>query len=348
MTGDPGRDFYDPPVQPIRPVRVQATPVVVVLLMLIGTLVGGWYLAKKAGWLTPVERVSQGAASTEGIGIKSRIAYPPEPASFNGATRDLTQEQLDALKRELEAQRRLLEAMAKKPAPAPPPPAQTKPAAPPPAPKPHRPMQFITNKVEKTAADDPDQHDLAPGATKLPCIVETAMHSEIESHFTAKVRNDVYDTATGGHLLVPQGSTILGEYHSAELAFGNERLPSVSLTLALPDGRTVDLGKAPVMNQRGMAGLVSRVDQHWWRNLGAVFIMGVLRGGQQAVAVQMGGAGSASGAMAQGLAGSASQFGQQTLGKAIDTRPTILVDSGELCQVLLTKPLTLAAYGAGR
>ena len=31
------------------------------------------------------------------------------------------------------------------------------------------------------------------------------------------------------------------------------------------------------------------------------------------------------------------------LGRALDTRPTSMVDRGQLCQVLLTKPLTLPA-----
>jgi len=33
----------------------------------------------------------------------------------------------------------------------------------------------------------------------------------------------------------------------------------------------------------------------------------------------------------------------QRVGRALETRPTITVDSGQLCQVLLTKPLTLPA-----
>ena len=40
---------------------------------------------------------------------------------------------------------------------------------------------------------------------------------------------------------------------------------------------------------------------------------------------------------------SPNQATQQRLGRALDTRPTIEVDSGQLCQVLLTKPLHLPA-----
>ena len=37
----------------------------------------------------------------------------------------------------------------------------------------------------------------------------------------------------------------------------------------------------------------------------------------------------------------------QRVGRALETRRTITVDSGQLCQVLLTKPLTLPALWQG-
>ena len=69
---------------------------------------------------------------------------------------------------------------------------------------------------------------------------------------------------------------------SSVLLYGNERLPTISLTLALPDGRSVDLGQAPVTDQQGVAGLTGRVNQHYWRLFGAVFIGGALRHLRQA------------------------------------------------------------------
>src|SRR3989441_8680163 len=144
------------------------------------------------------------------------------------------------------------------------------------------PMLFVHHDVQP-GPPPPRTTDyiLAPGAGKLPCVVETAMNSEVEGYFTAKVSTNVYDTATGRHLLVPQGSTLLGHDQSSALLYGNERLPTISLTLALPDGRSVDLGHAPVTDQQGIAGLTGRVDQHFWRLFGAVFLGGALRGGGQ-------------------------------------------------------------------
>ena len=91
-----------------------------------------------------------------------------------------------------------------------------------------------------------------------------------------------------------------------------------------------------------MAGLTGKVDQHWWRLFGAVLIGGALRGGQQAIQLETAGAGAA-GHVASGLGQVAGQVGQQRLGRALDTRPTIEIAAGQLCQVLLVKPLALQA-----
>jgi len=219
-------------------------------------------------------------------------------------------------------------------------------AVPPQTPPQHRelpPMLYVSHEVKDTRPDvTPEAYTLAPGATKLPCVIETAMNSDVEGYFTAKVAANVYDTATGQHLLVPQGSTLLGQDQSSTLLYGNERLPTISLTLALPDGRSVDLGHAPVTDQQGIAGLTGHVDQHFWRLFGAVFVGGALRGGTQALQVGLV-QGGPIGQVAGGLGATGSQVMQQRLGRALDTRPTITVESGQLCQVLLTKPLTLPA-----
>ena len=204
-------------------------------------------------------------------------------------------------------------------------------------------MLFVSHEVkEGPPKPTTTAYTLAPGATKLPCVVETSINSDVQGFFAARVSTNIYDTATGRHLLVPQGSTILGRDQSQDLLYGNERLPTVSLTLAFPDGRSVDLGQAPVTDQQGMMGLTGRVNQHFWRNLAAVFIGGTLRGGMQALQIQMAGAGGA-GQVAAGMSSVGNQALSPRIGRALDTRPTIEIDAGQICHVLLIKPLSLPA-----
>ena len=70
-----------------------------------------------------------------------------------------------------------------------------------------------------------ESYTLAPGKTKIQCQMETEMNSEVPGVFTAQVLTHVYDTATGKNVLIPQGSTILGQYESGDL-YGNERIPT--------------------------------------------------------------------------------------------------------------------------
>jgi type IV secretion system protein TrbI len=77
-------------------------------------------------------------------------------------------------------------------------------------------MLFVSHDIKDGPVKSPvPEYTLAPGSTKLPCIIETAINSDVEGYFTAKVSTNVYDTATGRHLLVPQGSTVLGHDQSS-------------------------------------------------------------------------------------------------------------------------------------
>jgi type IV secretory pathway VirB10-like protein len=348
-TYDP--DIYGPLRPPVPPVRVRLFKLVAALVLVVGGLIGTFVVAKWAGWLKPVGPAAR--YDTDGqAGIKSTIKYPVEPKALttaaNGGDPDAEWKRWvrsrlsehDAKLTDHEARLKALEGQMK--GKKPPPTQAPAQAQQPPKPKAYRSMQFVSNKIEPKKLDDPDAYRLAAGQ-KLACVVETAVNSDVtDSYFTAKVRNDIYDTDTGHFLLVPQGSTIVGKYHSSQLLFGNERLPTTSLRLSILNRDAVEIGDGPVVDQKGQAGLVSRVDQHYWRLFSAVVIMGVLRGGQQAIQYQLG-ANDPMGAVASGLAGATNQAGQMRIGPALNTKPTIEVYAGEPCNLLLTKDLKLPA-----
>jgi type IV secretory pathway VirB10-like protein len=342
-------DLYGPLRPPQPPVRVRLLKLVAAMALVFGGLIGSFLVARWAGWLEPVQQAAR--YDTDGQnGIKSTIKYPVEPKPLTVATnggdpdtewkRWVRQKFLDhdakLLDHETRIKRLEEQAKAQKPAALAQAPSQPKPKA-------YRSMQFVSNKIEAKPSEDSDAHGLAPGGTKLAFTVESSMNSDVESYWTGTVRTNICDTATGTHLLIPQGSTILGNYKSEKLLFGNARLPTFALTVSLPNGTPVDLGEAPVMDQKGQAGLASHVDQHYWRLVSAIVIMGVLRGGQQAVQYQLA-ANDPAAAIASGMASSASQVGQMRIGPALNTRPTIYVDAGELGVVILTKALKLPPY----
>jgi len=329
--------------------RLHPVKVLGLLLAVAVTLIGGtlWLLTTKARPVsTPtVESTAWPAWMRQAQSYAPAEPLLPKTAEAAGDPHASLLAKLTALQADLERQRQELEALKKRPSGTTviQQPGQQTAKVTPPA-KTSASMLFVQHELKEPEAPMSKEpaYTLAPGATKLPCIVETAINSDVEGYFTAKVSTNVYDTATGRHLLVPQGSTILGHDQSQSLLYGNERLPTISVTLALPDGRSVDLGQAPVTDQQGVAGLTGRVNNHWGRLFGAVFIGGALRGGMQALQGSMAQAGGV-GQVASGISTLGNQAVTQRAGRALDTRPTIAVDAGQLCHVLLTKPLHLPA-----
>jgi type IV secretion system protein VirB10 len=204
-------------------------------------------------------------------------------------------------------------------------------------------MLFVSHDLKAPEAGAPvGTYTLAPGATKLPCILETKIVSDVEGFFTCRVTTNVYDTGTGRHLLVPQGSTVLGNDQANTLVYGSNRMDTVSLTLALPDGRTVELGKAPVTDQQGVAGLTGDVNNHYLKLFGAVVIGGALKGGMSAFQIAAADAAGA-GQVTAGLTALGNQATTKVVQPYINIRPTITIDAGQLAHVLLLKPLHLPA-----
>jgi type IV secretory pathway VirB10-like protein len=200
----------------------------------------------------------------------------------------------------------------------------------------HRQMGHLTFELPKEVSKAPPRFALAPGDTIMPCRVLSAMHSDIESNATVKVTTNIYDTDSRRQLLIPQGSTILVRYFSAQLVPGNERLPSNSTILTLPKGTPVELDGEPLMDAIGQAGLVTDINRHYLRALAAVIVQGVGRGSITAV--------SGTNPYAAGIASSAGGALNQKAQKWIDLRPTITVAAGEDCNAILTRAIQLPAY----
>lgn len=267
--------------------------------------------------------------------------YTSDPVPPPVVKPDHTEAMLKELMAQQEALRKELAELRKQPR-QPPPAAQPAPQRhPEKTPRQHTPMVFIEHAPTKTVQQSENLHWLGAG-TWIPCTVEPRIQSDVPGYFTVKTRTPVYDTKTGNYLLIQQNQSIVAKDDSAALLFGNTRIPTFSLTLSNPDGSSVDLGEMPITDQLGTNGLTGTVNNHVWRLVWTSLFIGGLRGGQQALQTGLA-QGGPTGAIAGSVAGQLSQTGQNRLGRAQDTRPTIEVHSGSLCNVLLTKALQLPA-----
>lgn len=114
--------------------------------------------------------------------------------------------------------------------------------------------------------------------TLIPSVLITQINSDLPGPIKAQVRENVFDTATGEHLLIPQGSTLIGTY-SSNVQYGQNRVLIAFNRIIFPDGQTLNLGGMNGINQQGAAGFNDQVNNHYLKIFGSAILMGAITGG---------------------------------------------------------------------
>jgi len=102
---------------------------------------------------------------------------------------------------------------------------------------------------------------------EIPAVLEQALNSDLPGELKALVTSNVYDTATGVYLLVPQGARLTGQYDS-RVSYGQDGVQVAWNRIIFPDASTIDLNGMVGLDAHGNAGLRDQVDRHYRRLLG--------------------------------------------------------------------------------
>lgn len=180
----------------------------------------------------------------------------------------------------------------------------------------------------------------------IPSLMISGINSQLPGPVIAQVSQPVYDTATGRHLLIPQGTRLFGTY-SNEVAYGQERVFVAWQRLVFPDGKAMDLGEMPGTDGAGLAGLTGEVDNHYGRIFGHALLMSLITAGaaysQQphntAAPSGYGYQQTATGTLSAALGQQLGAAGSAVLMKNLNVAPTIEVHAGYRLNVVVTKDL---------
>ena len=171
----------------------------------------------------------------------------------------------------------------------------------------------------------------------------TGLNSDLPGLVIAQVTENVFDSATGRFLLIPQGARLIGSYDSV-VAFGQRRALLVWQRIILPDGASIQLDNLPATDAAGYAGLADQVDFHTWQLLKGVALSTLLGVGTE---LNLGdGESDLVRAIRQSTQQSASQAGQQIVGKQLDVQPTLRIRPGWPLRVIVHKDLILRPWRA--
>lgn len=180
--------------------------------------------------------------------------------------------------------------------------------------------------------------------TVIPAALVTGINSDLPGQVIANVTEAVYDTATGRHLLIPQGSRLMGRYDS-QVAFGQRRVLLVWTRLILPDTSSVALDRLPGIDPAGYAGLEDGVDWHWDRLLSGAALSTLLGVGAELAAPESRTDGSRVVIAArEGAQDAVNQVGQEITKRNMSIQPTLTIRPGFPVRVMVSKDLVLRPY----
>jgi type IV secretion system protein VirB10 len=178
----------------------------------------------------------------------------------------------------------------------------------------------------------------------IPAVLEQRLNSDLPGEVRALVMTSVYDTATGAHLLIPQGSRLIGKYDS-RISYGQSNVQVVWDRLIYPDGSALDLDGMAGMDSEGDAGLHDQVDRHYKRIFGFAALTSMMAAGL--ALAQQGNYGGYYGypspeQMATAAAGrEMAEAGMEITRKNINVQPTIKIRAGERFAVKVNRDIIL-------
>ncbi|MBP6018377.1 MAG: TrbI/VirB10 family protein [Burkholderiaceae bacterium] len=207
---------------------------------------------------------------------------------------------------------------------------------------------FLQNGSTQTRNSSKLQLPTSPyqvmAGTVIAAALVTGIKSDLPGDVIGTVTEPVYDSATGKHLLIPQGSRILGRYNS-QVSYGQSRVQVVWNRIILPDTSSLTLDNLAGTDPAGYAGLEDGVDWHWDRIVGGAVLTTLLGVGAELAAPEnrqdgdriiIAGRDSAQ--------DSINQVGQEMTRRNLNIQPTLTSRPGLPVRIIVNKDLVLRIY----
>jgi type IV secretion system protein VirB10 len=184
--------------------------------------------------------------------------------------------------------------------------------------------------------------------TIIPAVLLTGLNSDLPGQLVAQVREPVFDTETGQHLLVPQGARLLGLYDH-QVVYGQERVLVSWKRIIFPNGASLSLRDGmPGTDAAGAAGFHDQVNHHLVRVFGSALLLSVISAGVQLSQIPDFGQGFG-GPTAGNVLGAAvgQQLGQtssELIRRGLNVAPTIEIRPGYAFNVMVTQDLVFPGH----
>lgn len=195
---------------------------------------------------------------------------------------------------------------------------------------------YLPNKV----VPQQSPYELKRGSV-IPATLITGVNSDLPGRISAQVSHNVYDSATGHQLLVPQGTKLFGRYDS-NLSFGQSRVLVVWTDIIFPNGSTLQIGGMAGTDARGNGGFKDKVNSHYFKTFGSAILLAVIGTGIDMAVPQsstLAAQDSASDAVRRNFAETFGRVAGRTINKNLDVQPTLEIRPGYRFNVLVDQDI---------
>ncbi|WP_339007535.1 TrbI/VirB10 family protein [Fusobacterium animalis] len=176
----------------------------------------------------------------------------------------------------------------------------------------------------------------------IPATLQTGINSDLPSKvIVAIVSENVRDTISGRHILIPQGTKVIGTYDSS-VTFGQERLLVIWQRLIFPNGKSIGLDNMQGVDLSGKAGITGEIDNHFGTLLKGVVLSSIM-GSAGAIVTDR--KNDWRGAAAEGAGEQIVTIGDRFADRALSRQPTITIEPGTRLNIMVHSDLILEPYG---
>lgn len=209
--------------------------------------------------------------------------------------------------------------------------------------------QFLNQQndiTSVTAKRLPHPELTVPAGEMIPATLETAIHSELPGMVRAITTRDIY-SLEGENLLIPRGSTLVGQFNSA-ITEGQSRILVVWNRLQLANGVIVTLN-SPGTDSIGRSGQgADYINRHFFERFGTSALLSILGAYAANSGVNAQDEYNSQAQYRMAIASSFQQVSGQTLQNSLNIKSTLQINQGAPINVFVAHDLDFYGVGAAK
>jgi type IV secretion system protein TrbI len=199
-----------------------------------------------------------------------------------------------------------------------------------------------TDYLERVVQEPLSPYELKQGSV-IPGILVTGINSDLPGRIIGQVSRNVYDSATGQYLLIPQGTKIFGRYDS-DVSFGQQRVLVAWTRLVFPNGSAINIEGMAGTDQAGAGGFNDRVNNHWGRTIKSALLISVMGAGIENLTASKNSDDVAE-AIRSSFGDTFSAVAKKSVERNLAVQPTLEIRPGYRFLIVVDKDMILKPYG---